>query len=252
MGILLGIATVVLLVALTSKRRDSSDTSSGERLLPSSPAKQLSPFVRQVIVQPRSGKDDLERAAEEAEKGGYPKLAGALRARISGARNLIASPWKDVTSAAWTRFTTIMADGKKPSFINPKGFYGMFQISVRRLVDLGAMKNPKNRTATTAEGSKIRIWEADWLIPKEKFLGDPSTQYKLFERSMDLHRNVIAEKYQQVIGLPIDGHPATLSGLLALAHTAGPDGMHKWLTNGDIRRKFHWVQQAYSKANGIF
>ncbi len=251
MGIVFGIAAVVLLIALASKKQEEPKTTAKGLL--EAPSQPLPEFVRKVLSQAgRATKDDLLRAAEQAENAGYTKLADALKARASGARKLIHSPWKEITSAAWTRFTRVMAHDNKPTSINPKGFYGMFQMSVRRLVDLGAMANPKSRTVTAPDGKTIRVWEGTWVIPRDKFLSDPQLQYQLFERSMELYRNILAEKYKQVLGLDIEGKPATLSGLLALAHTAGSEGMHKWLTNKNIRRKFHWVTKAYHKANGIF
>lgn len=251
MPIVLGIAAVVLLFALTKTGEGASTPSVKGALPPKAPSAPLPPFVRKVLVQRGAPRDDLIRAAELAEKSGYPKLATALRSRTTEAKELIPSPWKDVTSAAWTRFVRVMTAGRPPTAENPRGLFGMFQIPVRRLVDLGVMADPKSKMVKTEKG-QMRVWEGTWIIPKEKFLGDPKLQYEVFLRSMELYRSIIAEKYKPVIGMAIEGgKPATLSGLLALAHTSGA-GMHKWLTNGTIRSKFTWVTDAYRKANGIF
>lgn len=249
MGIVFGIATVLLLVALSDKsKQDVKVSTTGSWSPPALPH-----FVGEIIRDPNASKDDLAKAALQAKEAGYPKLAQALAKRITGGKNLIKSPWRDVSDSAWTRFASSISNGHKPTDISPKGFFGLFQLGVRRLVDLGVMTNPKSRSLRDQKtGATIRIWQGTWLIPEDKFLADPETQYKLFTKSMELYRSIVAEKYKQVLGLNIDGKTATLSGLLALAHSAGSEGMHKWLTNGDIRKKFTWVTDAYHKSNGIF
>ncbi len=211
-------------------------------------------FVKTVIESGSPTKGDLLRAAEMARDSGYPRLATTLarKSAVIGEVRALPSPWKDVPDAAWTSFVQAMSVGK-PNEINPKGFFGVFQIGVRRLCDLGVMTAAKARNARTPNGGITRIWDGTWLIPRERFLADPAFQYKIFVKSMDLYRNVIAEKYKQVIGLEIEpGKTATLSGLLAVAHKAGSEGMHKWLTSGDIRKKFPWVTVAYDRVNKIF
>lgn len=219
------------------------------------PTDTLPDIVKAVIVDKKASREAIMRAAVEAESSGFPKLATALRSRIGESQSpdntLIKSPWKDTTDAAWTRFCRVMAEGNSPSKVSPKGFFGLFQLSVKRLCDLGVMRNPRSHNIRLSSGAIARVWEGTWNIPQESFLSDPALQYKIFARSMELHRSIIAEKYKQVVGLPIEGVPATLSGLLALAHTAGA-GMYKWLTEKDIRRKFTWVTDAYLRANGIF
>ncbi len=253
MPIVLGIAAVVLLFALVTKGKDKAgQTTARGALPPKAPPAALPPFVRKVLVQRGATRDDLQRAAELSEKAGYTKLTTALNARISTAKQLIPSPWKDVTSAAWTTFVRTTANSRPPSAVSPRGLFGMFQIPVRRLVDLGVMKDPRSKMEPGPAGKPMRIWEGTWIVPEEKFLADPKLQYEVFLRSMELYRSIIAEKYKQVLGMAIEGDkPASLSGLLALSHTAGV-GIHKWLVGGNIRKKFHWVTEAYQKANGIF
>lgn len=251
MGYLLGIAAIILLYSIGGKKSQGAlapKSDSTGALPPSS----LTDFVRQVIEDQGASKADLLKAADQAKEAGYPKLAIALKARAEGAKQLIPSPWGDVTGSAWTRFCSVIANGHKAGTVNPKGFFGIFQIGVRRLVDLGIMANPKSRNITDPNGTTTRIWEGKWVQPQEQFLADPQYQYKLFVKSMELYRNIISEKYKKVIGLNIEGQPATMSGLLALCHTAGSEGMYKWLTNGNLRTKFTWVTEAYKKANGIF
>jgi len=259
MGIVLGIAAIVLVVALTRRDgRGMSTSTLGYSVTSSSlpneitMTKPLPSFTSKVINDLSASRDDLVKAAQLAYGAGYPQLASALFKRSETASQLIESPWKDVTSAAWTRFANSIVSGNKPTSMNPKGFFGMFQTSVRRLADLGVMSNPRSKNIQLGSGQIARIWQGDWILPKEKFLTDPGMQYRYFAKSMELYRSIIMEKYKQVIGLDVDGGPATLSGLLTLAHMAGSEGMYKWLSGREIRRKFSWVTEAYRKANGIF
>lgn len=234
--IAIAIAALVVTLALMTKTQSAMAALKG---LPES--------LQAVINNPAASKEDLVRAADEAMQRGYPQLAEALKQRAGVAGSVIPTPWKDVSTAQWTRFCAVMAEGKKPTYINDKGFYGLFKLSVRRLADLGIMSNPHSHN--TAAG---RVWDGTWVVDKEKFLTDPTLQYKMFGKSMDLYRNIIAEKYKQVMGLNIEGRPATLSGLLALCHASGSEGAYKWLTEKTIRAKFKWVTEAYNRANGIF
>lgn len=240
MAILLGIAAVVAAVIAAQKAKSAS-----------MPAK-LPADVKGVMAHKRPTRDELGRAAESADKSGYPQLAAALRARAKSAPDLIASPWVDVDSAAWTRFCrTIIADNR-PGTFDPRGFYGMFRLGVRRLVDLGIMTNPRSRNVVTPDRRSVRVWNGDFIIDREKFMTSPGLQYQAFEKSMQLYRMIVSEKYKQVVGLPIENRKATLSGLLALCHAAGSEGMGKWLLEREYRRKFKHVTEAYLKANGIF
>jgi hypothetical protein len=114
-------------------------------------------------------------------------------------------------------------------------------MSVRRLVDLGVMKNPKK----DAKG----VWTADWAIPKEKFLGDPAFQLKVFTVSMVGLRKQVLSRYGNALGSIIETQPATLSGFLAVAHYAGVAGLGKFLSS-ELRKST--ATEAYKKANQIF
>lgn len=259
MGIVLGIAAVVLVMALARRGGGVSSTSTLGHSISWEPfsgdftmTRPLPSFTSKVIGDLSASRDDLVKAALLARGAGYPQLAAALVERSKTTGQLIESLWKDVTSAAWTRFASSIVGDNKPTTINPKGFFGMFQLSVRRLSDLGVMSNPRSKNIQLTNGQVARIWQGDWIVPREKFLTDPGMQYRYFAKSMELYRSIIMEKYKQVIGLDISGGPATLSGLLALAHVAGSEGMYKWLSGKEIRRKFPWVTEAYRKTNGIF
>lgn len=231
--------------AMKSKR-------SGSGLAISQP---LPDFVKKVVADKSATPNDLAKASIMAADAGYPMLANSLakRVNVEGGKVAIPSPWDDVTSAAWTRFCSVITGKHKIDYVNPRGFFGLFQMSVRRLCDLGAMSMPHSRNVREEDGQIVRIWEATWIVPKDEFFSNPRLQYEYFCKSMELYRNIVSEKYGKVIGLEVfPGRPATLSGLLAVAHQAGSEGMRKWLTNSDIRKKFSWVTTAYNTANEIF
>ena len=256
MGIVLGIAAIVLVMAITRSGKSMSASSTlgyASNSEDKNMSNTLPEFTHRVIGDLHASRVDLIRAAHLARGAGYPQLASALIGRAENSSKLIESPWKDVSSAVWTRFASTIVGTHKPTHINQKGFYGMFEMGVRRLVDLGVMSNPRSRNIQLGNGQIARIWQGDWTVPKEKFLTDPAMQYRYFAKSMELYRSIIEEKYRQVIGLDVDtAGPATLSGLLALAHASGSDGMHKWLTKKEIRQRFPWVTDIYRRVNGVF
>lgn len=257
MGALVGIAAILVALALANgqgKAAPGTRTTATGFEPPMRKTPPLPEFVKKVVTDKAATRSDLSRAAAMAAEAGYPQLAAALvdRASMSEAARAIPSPWKDVPDGSWTKFVKIMAGERKPNEVSPRGFYGVFQIGVRRLCDLGVMRSPRSKNVRGERGL-VRVWEGVWVMPQEQFLGSAAIQYKLFLRSMELYRSVIAEKYKQVIGLEIfPGRKATLSGLLAVAHQAGSEGLHKWLMDAEIRKKFPWVTAAFEQANGVF
>lgn len=150
----------------------------------------------------------------------------------------------DVNRDDWLRFvkTFIVA---KPAF--PDFRLGYFGITVRRLTDLGAMKDPKVMNINGRH-----LWAATWINPKsyQDFLANFDAQYELFCQSMsDYADNAELLNYK---GMTIDNKRATLSGLLAIAHRCGVDGAKQWFTNKDNRLKFLRTKDAFEKATGIF
>jgi hypothetical protein len=236
-GIVLGLGGLLALVAFLAGGKARGE-----------PLDRLPEWVQKVIANPHATKTELELAAEWARTNGYPKLAEALDERARTARQtrpLIESPWKDISSDKWTDFARVMG-GNPVDYVSPKNYYGIFALGVRRLVDLGIMTNPRK------EGPPPGIWQGDWAIPKEEFLAQPRLQYNAFAKSMAAYRKLVEVKYPQAVGTVFDGQKATLSGLLAVAHNAGGEGLGRWLANDPPREKFPATNQAYRKANGIF
>ena len=263
-GVALGLGGLVALIALLLRKGSEKKAlppiippTTGKALTENSPkpyAVGLPENVKKVIIKHGKGgpttRTELEIAASSATMAGYRMLGEELlrKAQVApkAARTSpLNSPFSEISHDAWTKFATFMrADPEKQKTGYARGRYGMFQMGTRRLVDFGLMANPRKKPDGT--------WTADWTINVKKFLADPKLQYKLFTRSMENFRNLILERYRNAIGTKLDGQPASLSGLLAVAHFAGIDGLGKWLSNPELRERFKATSEAYMKANGIF
>jgi hypothetical protein len=82
-------------------------------------------------------------------------------------------------------------------------------------------------------------------------LADPLIQYRIFVASMRRYRSQVLAEHRSAIGTEIEGKPATLSGLLAVAHHAGP-ALASWLTSAEDRRRFAKTTAAYGRTTGVF
>jgi hypothetical protein len=247
-----GLVTLIALaMRAQAKERSEGHTTGIDESTPKPYAGGLPEDVKKIVIRHARGanpptKTELELAASSASMAGYDKLGDELynqakNAPVDGPRRGVPSPIPQVSDADWTKFVKKMATAKV-SDASPKGV-GMFQMTIRRLTDFGVLANPKKTNG---------VWSADWLIPKEKVLSDPKLQYKLFERSMVAYAKTIKSKFDASINTEYEDHPATLSGLLAVAHAAGENGLGKWIANDPPRSKFKTTTAAYLSANGIF
>lgn len=178
---------------------------------------------------------------------GKGKASAATPAALpKPAATVIPSPWSDVTGAAWTKFVKVIAGNRPFSYASTNNFFGAFGFGVRRLCDIGIMKDPKKSSPT--------VWTGTWVTPKATFLGSPTVQYNALAKSMVSYRTAVIGKtdVKKVIGTTIEGKKATLSGLLAVAHMAGGNGMVSWLADPTARQKRTYVTTAYKNATGIF
>ena len=236
--------------------------------------------VVKIINDPKTKPQDLLALASVVERHGHARTAAALRSRADvlrrtgtseapaigiGQENVpatasapapdstsqpvvgIPSPWKDVPSAAWTKFVKAMGD-RKTKDVDPRYRLGIFGIGARRLVDLGIMKNPKKTTWKDQKG----VWLAEWLPPhsEEKFLSSPEAQYRSFMASMiDYRRSINQQFADKPAPKPVSGKRVSLSGLLAVAHHAGMGGLGKWLSG---ERRVPATTKAFESAAEIF
>jgi hypothetical protein len=150
-------------------------------------------------------------------------VASAIRWMLKNAPNLKSPLGKVADDSTWTKFVRAMTAVKGvPNRV------GIFGFSPKRLSELGIA--------------------LDKTAP-------PETQYQWFIKSMTDFVDPILTQHDDDFGqagFNVDGKPITLSGLLALAHYGGIDGMTSWLTNDRDRSKFKATTAAFNAANGLF
>lgn len=253
-GIVLGVGGLVALIALVIRREgDKRVPGSIDETTPKPHSKGLPEEVKHVVLRQAKGekpptKTELEVASSAATMAGFTQLGEELSKKAEVAPDkleksaTLPSPIKDVSDDAWTIFTRRMKTAN-PEDIDSRGNVGMFAMTVRRLTDLGIFKDPKKVGG---------VWNADWQIPKAQLLSNPKLQYKLFEKSMVGHVGFIKGKLDKGVGLEIQGRNATMSGLLAVAHRAGSEGLAKWVADPGQQEKFPGTTAVYLSMNGIF
>jgi len=86
----------------------------------------------------------------------------------------------------------------------------------------------------------------------EAWLASPALQVKTFARDQRRAAGLIAAELRGELGKVHAGRPATLSGLLAVAHAAGPEGLRSWLARPTDKTAYPNTTAAYLRATGAF
>jgi hypothetical protein len=220
------------------------------------PAPKVNPlvdFVKQSM--------DLEDAAEIARRAdvldgmGYERTASHLRGHAARLRTgqaqrpglVFKSPIPEASDEQWARFVRLMQTGDVAA-ITPTGQVGVFQTRLKRLEDLGLVRDV-NRVQRGGAPS----WTATFRPPLTlaRLLSDPLLQYRIFVVSMKRYREEVLAGHRDAIGKAIEGKPATLSGLMAVSQHAGP-ALASWLANEADRRRFKQTTAAYGRTTGVF
>jgi len=157
------------------------------------------------------------------------------------ARRFLASEISGVPDEAWTGFTLAMKI-QAPGAVSASNELGMFGIRLRRLADLGLVKNLRKTRSPTGH----MVWLGDWVPPltQKLFLDTPRYQYKAFAGSM--------RRYDRALRDGLMAHRPeglTLSGMLAVLHRCGPSGLESWARRD---RRFPATVEVVERANGIF
>jgi hypothetical protein len=195
---------------------------------------------------------EIDRRADQVAGLGYAGVAAHFRERAQAIRTkrrptTYRSPIPEASDEQWERFARLMQTGHL-SAITPSGQVGLFQTRLKRLEDLGLAT--KVRRENHHGGA---TWTATFRPPltMDQLLADPLLQYRVFAASMKRYRGDILANHRRVFGTEIEGKPATLSGLLAVAHHAGP-ALASWLANPEDRRRFERTTAAFTSATGVF
>jgi hypothetical protein len=195
--------------------------------------------------------DQVQRHAEELAVSAIPGPSAAKvgAEAVQDVAQVLRSPFANVPDDAWSRFVGALAVGRADE-VTPNNRIGLFRYSVRRLDTVPGLNLVRNSRKDERDQ-----WIADWVPPRSlgEFLSSPDQQLAVFIYDMR-HLRKQCERYAGWIGRPtqLDGKPVTLSGLLAVAQSAGPQGLYGWLTDGAQREKFQATTNAYLRANGLF
>lgn len=200
---------------------------------------------------------EIERRADELEGIGYERTASHLRGQAARLREerqpsprkplVFRSPIPEASDEQWGRFVRLMQTGEVAA-VTPTGQVGIFQTRLKRLEDLGLVRDVQR-----VQRDGAPVWTATFRPPLTlaRALSDPLLQYRIFVASMKRYRDEVLAQHRDAIGKEIEGKPATLSGLMAVSQHAGP-ALASWLTNEADRRRFKQTTAAYSRTTGVF
>lgn len=99
------------------------------------------------------------------------------------------------------------------------GYYGVYQMGWRALVDAGYMSNSTTWTGRNGVNSL------------DDYLNNPAAQDDAFLRYGEVNLGYLGN-WQQYIGQTIGGVPVTRAGLIAGSHLVGAGGLGEWLRTG--------------------
>lgn len=168
------------------------------------------------------------------------KMQGFGGASMGGAES---SPIDGVPMERWVKFARTMVTGK-PDSVADNGALGMFRYDPRKLADLGIVEK------VSRDG---KAWRGNFRAPiTAKVFADPRLQAKIFERDMRATSLMVGSRHADQLGKAHAGEPATLSGLMAVAHRAGRDGLASWLANDGDKARFKQTTASYLAVNGLF
>lgn len=231
----------------------------GERVL----SKKLSKYL--IDTMRLSDPQEVARRARKLARD-YPQTARIVmrRAReLQAAKRAAKSPTEiyqavkaseplAVFNLKWTRFIKSMV--RDVSDVSATNHVGYFSFAWSRLVKLGLAKDLRKEEKQTPSGVR-KLWTADLIPPPtlDEFLKSSKLQYDAFVKSMlDYLPTLLADRYREFIGKEIEGKRVTLSGLLAVVHQAGIDGLKSWLANPADRTKYPHTTAAFVKSSEIF
>lgn len=148
---------------------------------------------------------------------------------------LLKSEIEGVSDEEWTTFAVAMRVAPYGA-VSASNALGAWQMRLRRLEDLGLVKNLRKQGA----------WIGDFVAPltRRKFLESPLVQYKTFAASMRRYVGGIEDG-----SVPTEDLGLSLSGMLAVLHRCGPHGLVSW---GRESGRFSDTVSLVQKVDGVF
>src|SRR5204863_9592871 len=133
------------------------------------------------------------------------------------------------------------------SAVTPTGQVGVFQTRLKRLEDLGLVREVRR-----VQRGGSPNWTATFRPPLtlERLLSDPLLQYRIFVISMKRYRDEVLARHRDAIGKEIEGKAATLSGVMAVSQHAGR-ALASWLASDADRQRFKQTTAAYGRPTGV-
>jgi len=200
---------------------------------------------------------EIARRADVLEGMGYERTASHLREHATRMRSGLPrrhapirfrSPIPEASDEQWARFVRLMQVGDVAA-VTPTGQVGIFQTRLKRLEDLGLVRDVRRVRRDGGAPS----WTATFKPPLTlaRLLSDPLLQYRIFVVSMKRYRDEVLARHRDAIGKEIEGKPATLSGLIAVSQHAGP-ALGSWLASEADRKRFKQTTAAYGRTTGVF
>lgn len=189
------------------------------------------------VKYPQTAQIVLRRAKELQAAEGAAKAPEAL---YHAAKTKEPYP---VFNLRWSRF--LLSVVREISDVS-NGHVGYFYFAWPRLVALKLATNLKKKGKT---------WKADFVEPPtlDEFLASSKLQYEAFVKSVLEYLPVLTSpSIQAFMGKVVNGKRVTLSGLIAVAHRAGLDGLRSWLSSPDDQLKYPNTTATFEKSTQIF
>jgi hypothetical protein len=256
---LFGALTAGATIPLNSRRREISMGDTEDNASRQNDTARLTRFVKQTMAL--TNPQEVACRAKRLSKS-HPQTAQIImrRARELQASETAAKSPNELYQALkrsepqavfnlrWTKFLLAMV--REVSDVS-NGHVGYFYFAWPRLVYLKLATNLRKE-----ENDKGRkIWTADLLSPPtiEEFLESSKLQYAAFSKSiLDYLPTILRPQFTAFVGKDIEGKRVSISGLLAVAHVAGIEGLKSWLSNPEDREKYPNTTGAFLKATEIF
>ncbi len=163
-------------------------------------------------------------------------MTSAAKNEVSEITLPLKSPFAQASNEEWTSFVRTMMTAPTTA-VSPSNHLGAFEMTPRRLGDLGLVDNLKR--IKSKKSSRIN-WTGKFIAPltSDLFLKNLSLQYRAFTVSME---NYYSKFTESGVRLPPE---VSLSGALAVCHRAGIAGLKG--------PRFPRTQESFERANGIF